>query len=203
VQRHARSRNSHEWKNLFGKDRFGANLHIVAHTLLGQLDRCKRFPDPRSLAKTTLCRRLSPITQICSLVDCAVPAIWADAFVTSRRNLRFRRQRQACHSHVANLRMLKFRLALRANENPCRHLAPPRGDSQKAGGHLEDCTNLPTGNQKHNQVLSVSASWLVFGAVSFASTSTVTSTWAPCFSYCGLQHKECGNGAIDWCRPCA
>jgi hypothetical protein len=71
--------------------------------------------------------------------------------------------------HVANLRMLKFRPALRANENPCGHLSPPRGDSQKAGGHLEDCTNLPTGNQKHNQVLSVSASRLVFGAVSFAS----------------------------------
>ena len=165
MQRHARSRNFHEWKNLFGKDRFGANLHIVAHTLLGQLDSCKRFPDPRSTAKTTLSGPLSPIHQICSLVDCAVSAIWADTFVTSRRNLRFRRQRQACHSHVANLRMLKFRPALRANENPCGHLSPPRGDSQKAGGHLEDCTKLPTGNEKHNQVLSVRASWLVLGRI--------------------------------------
>jgi hypothetical protein len=89
----------------------------------------------RSVAKRTLCGLLSAVQQVGSQVEGAVPTIWADAFVTRLRDHRFRGVVQTGHSYVADLRMLEGCLALPTNKNPCGHLSPQPGDSQKAGEH--------------------------------------------------------------------
>jgi hypothetical protein len=71
--------------------------------------------------------RLRPIQQVGSQVETAVPAIWADGFVTSLRDHRFRGIVQTGHSYVADLRMLEGCLTLPANKNPCGHFATSAG----------------------------------------------------------------------------
>ena len=118
-------------------------MRIVAHTMRGQLGGRKQFSGPRSIAKTTLSGLLSAVQQVGSQIESAVSAIWADAFVTSLRDNRFRGIVQTGHSDVANLRMLEGCLTLPANKNPCGHLSPQSGDSQKAGEHLCNCVSVP------------------------------------------------------------
>jgi hypothetical protein len=58
-----------------------------------------------------------------------VSTIRTDADVATWRNVRFIREKKACQSNIANLGVLKFRLAFAANKNPLGHLSPQMGDS--------------------------------------------------------------------------
>jgi hypothetical protein len=101
--------------------------------------------------------RLSPVQQVRAPVVGTVSAIRADALVTSRRNIRLWRIVQTSHSHVANLRVLEFRFALRTDENPFGHCHPRCGDSQKAGEHPALYGTVPTKSRKDNRVFPVIA----------------------------------------------
>ena len=103
----------------------------------GGLGGRKQFSGPRAIAKKTLCELLraalsspvllSAVQQVGSQVESAVTAIWADAFVTSLRDDRFRGIVQTGHSDVANLRMLEGCLTLPADKNPCGHFVTSAG----------------------------------------------------------------------------
>ena len=77
------------------------------------------------------------IKQISALVGSGVSTIRTDADVASWRNVRFIREKKACQSNIANLRVLKRSPAIAANKNPLRHLSPQTGDSQTLGGTYE------------------------------------------------------------------
>ena len=132
MQRHAGSRNPHERQDIFSKNWRRGDLRIVAHAMRGPLGGRKQFSGPRAIAKKTLRELLSaalssPVQQVSSQVESAVPAIWADAFVTSLRDHRFRGLVQTGHSDVTNLSMLEGCLTLPANKNPCGHFVTSAG----------------------------------------------------------------------------
>ena len=108
----------------------------------GQLGGRKQFSGPRSIAKTTLHGLLSPILfkrgtigRFAGRERCA-RNLGRRIRDQAAENLGFRGIVQTGHSDVANLRMLEGCLTLPANKNPCGHVAPRPGDSQKAGEHL-------------------------------------------------------------------
>jgi hypothetical protein len=70
------------------------------------------------------------IKQISALVASGVSTIRTDAVVATWRNVRFIREKKACQSNIANLRVLKLSLAVAANKNPLGHLSPQTGGSR-------------------------------------------------------------------------
>lgn len=81
-----------------------------------------------------VCRVVShTIKQISALVASAVSTIRTDADVATWRNVRFIREKKACQSNIANLRVLKLSLAVGTNKNPPGHLSTQMGGQRFAG----------------------------------------------------------------------
>jgi hypothetical protein len=84
-----------------------------------------------------VCRVVShTIKQISALVASAVSTIRTDADVATWRNVRFIREKKACQSNIANLRVLKLSLAVGTNKNPPGHLSTQMGGQRFAGSPI-------------------------------------------------------------------
>jgi hypothetical protein len=94
------------------------------------------------------------IKQTSALVASGVSTIRTDADVATWRKVRFIREKKACRSNIANLRVLKLSLAVGTNQNPPWHLSPQMGDSFSLEAPWE---RLSRAGAKNNPVLLVRA----------------------------------------------
>src|SRR4029077_17483873 len=85
------------------------------------------------LKEIPLSRFINPIR---TRIDSAIAAIRTDASIAGRK-FGLQGYVKGGHSCVADWRLLKFGVAIHANEDPFRHLVTLRGDSQEGGEHRE------------------------------------------------------------------